>query len=70
MLGMCKLGFGGKSAWSFSLTLNAALAGMVRIGHSLFDKLALTNGQTAVSCTSDLQRVKEASDGVLICERD
>lgn len=31
MLGMCKLGLGGKSAWSFSLTLNAALAGMVSV---------------------------------------
>jgi Amt family ammonium transporter len=29
MLGMCKLGLCGKAAWSFSLTLNAALAGMV-----------------------------------------
>jgi Amt family ammonium transporter len=37
MLGMCKLGFGGKSAWSFSLTLNAALAGMVRTRRTLQD---------------------------------
>lgn len=29
MLIMCKLGLCGKSAWSFTLTLNAALAGMV-----------------------------------------
>jgi Amt family ammonium transporter len=36
MLGMCKLGLCGKSAWSFSLTLNAALAGMV----SIVDKIA------------------------------
>jgi ammonia channel protein AmtB len=35
MLGMCKLGLCGKSAWSFSLTLNAALAGMVSIGNEI-----------------------------------
>jgi len=35
MLGMCKLGLCGKSAWSFSLTLNAALAGMVSIGNKI-----------------------------------
>jgi Amt family ammonium transporter len=31
MLGMCKLGLCGKSAWSFTHTLNAALAGMVTV---------------------------------------
>ncbi|XP_021933567.1 putative ammonium transporter 1 [Zootermopsis nevadensis] len=31
MLAMCKLGLGVKSAWSFSHTLNAALAGMVSV---------------------------------------
>ena len=35
MLGICKLGLCGKSAWSFSLTLNAALAGMVSIGNKI-----------------------------------
>jgi Amt family ammonium transporter len=38
MLGMCKLGLCGKSAWSFSLTLNAALAGMVRTRQTCTDK--------------------------------
>ncbi|KAJ9592290.1 hypothetical protein L9F63_001186, partial [Diploptera punctata] len=31
MLALCKLGFCGYPAWSFSLTLNAALAGMVSV---------------------------------------
>jgi ammonia channel protein AmtB len=35
MLAMCKLGLGAKSAWSFSHTLNAALAGMVRTANVL-----------------------------------
>ncbi|KAJ4445501.1 hypothetical protein ANN_12181 [Periplaneta americana] len=31
MLGLCKLGLCGQAAWSFSFTLNAALAGMVSV---------------------------------------
>jgi hypothetical protein len=52
MLGMCKLGLGGKSAWSFSLTLNAALAGMVRTGHWLFDRMHEQTLQDAKSAES------------------
>lgn len=44
MLGMCKLGLCGKSAWSFSLTLNAALAGMVSIGNKTAHACVIIQG--------------------------
>jgi len=62
MLGMCKLGLCGKSAWSFSLTLNAALAGMVSIGNKttqaciIIQRILLTvamkRGKVVLNCES------------------
>jgi ammonia channel protein AmtB len=44
MLGICKLGLCGKSAWSFSLTLNAALAGMVSIRNKIEQACVIIQG--------------------------
>lgn len=44
MLGMCKIGLCGKSAWSFSLTLNAAIAGMVSIGNKIAQACVVIQG--------------------------
>jgi len=61
MLGICKLGLCGKSAWSFSLTLNAALAGMVSIGNKIEQACVIIQG---VLLSVPLEGEKE----VLNCE--
>ena len=62
MLGMCKLGLCGKSAWSFTHTLNASLAGMVSIRNKMAQvyvtiegmplSVTLRRGKEVLNCKS------------------